>query len=223
MKVKNTRQQILNAAQRLIETGGFLRLTTKEIAREAGFAEGTLFKHFARKEDLCLAVVLENSPKFREILARVTPGERSVAKNLEEIAIAAIQFSTKLIPLGVTLLADASLMERHRQAAQQPGQGPRAVFELLAAYVEGEQRLRRINPQVKPASVAALLFGPCFYWAFVRQGLGKSLFAIKDLAFAAGLVATLVQGLAPVSKRSARHRKQAPRRLSHALPPGMRR
>src|SRR3982074_3278507 len=78
MNVQNTRQQILNAAQRLIETGGFLRLTTKEIAREAGYAEGTLFKHFARKEDLCLAVVLENSPKFRETLAKEHPGERSV-------------------------------------------------------------------------------------------------------------------------------------------------
>src|SRR4030088_1113778 len=141
MSVQNTRQQILNAAQRLIETGGFLRLTTKEIAREAGYAEGTLFKHFARKEDLCLAVVLENSPKFRETLAKVHPGERSVVKNLEDMALAAIPFSAKLIPLGVTLLADASLLDRHRQAAQEPGQGPRAVFDLLAAYIEGEQRL----------------------------------------------------------------------------------
>ena len=43
MNSRNTRQQILNAAQRLIEKGGFIRLTTKEIAQEAGCAEGTIF------------------------------------------------------------------------------------------------------------------------------------------------------------------------------------
>ena len=207
MNVKNTRQQILDAAQRLIESGGFLRLTTKEIAREAGYAEGTLFKHFPRKEDLCLAVVLDNSPKFKEILVQAHPGERSVARNLEDIALAAIEFSAKLIPLGVTLLADASLLERHRQAAQEPGQGPRAVFELLAAYIEGEQRLGRINQNVKPVSVAALLFGPCFYWAFVRQGLGKNLYPMKDDAFAAGLVGTLMEGLAAAPRERAHRRK----------------
>ncbi len=112
MNVKNTRQQILNAAQRLIETEGVIRLTTKEIAREAQCAEGTLFKHFKSKEDLCIAVVLENAPRFKETIARMEPGKRVVAKNLEEIALAAIRFSEKLIPLGVTLLADAKLLAR---------------------------------------------------------------------------------------------------------------
>jgi ribosomal protein S6E (S10) len=124
------------------------------------------------------------------------------------MALAAIPFSAKLIPLGVTLLADASLLDRHRQAAQEPGQGPRAVFDLLAAYIEGEQRLGRINQKVKPVSVAALLFGPCFYWAFVRQGLGKSLFPMTDHVFVAGLVAALMEGLAPATAEGARRGKR---------------
>jgi AcrR family transcriptional regulator len=196
MNAKNTRQRILDAAQRLIETQGAIGLTTKEIAREAQCAEGTLFKHFKRKEDLCIAVVLENSPKFKEAIARMQPGKRAVAKNLEDIATAAIRFSEKLIPLGVTLLADAKLLLRHRRGMQ--GENPaKEVFALVAAYVDGERQLGRINRDVEPLSVAALLFGPCFHWAFVRQAIGKNLFPVKDQEFAAGLVKTLMLGLSP--------------------------
>lgn len=197
MTARNTRQRILDAAQRLIETGGAIRLTTKEIAREAQCAEGTLFKYFAHKEDLCIAVVLENSPKFKEALARKQPGKRNVAKNLEEIALAAINFSEKLIPLGATLLADAKLLASHREKIDQDGRGPTEVFQLISAYVEGEQKLGRISRRVQPLSAAALLFGPCFYWAFIRQAMGKQLFPMKDQDFVAGLVATLMRGLSP--------------------------
>jgi AcrR family transcriptional regulator len=199
MRTRNTRQQILDATQRLIETAGVIRLTTKEIAREAQCAEGTLFKYFKSKEDLCLAVVLENAPKFKDSIRRQQPGRRTVAKNLEEIARAAIVFSEKLIPLGVTLLADAELLARHRRNISRDGGGPREVFELVAGYVADEQRLGRISPNVEPTSVAALLFGPCFYWAFVRHALGKNLFPIKDQDFVAALIANLMAGLRPVS------------------------
>jgi AcrR family transcriptional regulator len=197
VNARNTRQQIIDAAQRLIETEGLVRLTTKEIAREAGCAEGTLFKYFERKEDLCLAVVLENSPKFKETITQKRAGKGSVAKNLEDIALAAIRFSEKLIPLGATLFADANLLKRHQQAIRESQRGPREVFDLLAAYIDGEQRLGRISRQVEPLSVAALLFGPCFYWAFVRQGLGENLWPMKDQEFVSGLVTALTHGLSP--------------------------
>jgi AcrR family transcriptional regulator len=195
MKLRNTRQQILDAVQSLIETEGFMGLTTKEIARKAGCAEGTIFKHFKRKEDLCLAVVLENSPKFKETIAGKRAGTGSVARNLEDIALAAIRFSDKLIPLAVSLFADADLLARHRQAMRESGKGPKDVFERVAAYVEGEQHIGRLNPKVTPESAAALLLGPCFQRAFIRQAMGKDLLAIKDQDFVSALVATLMHGL----------------------------
>jgi AcrR family transcriptional regulator len=198
MNAQNTRRQILDAAQRLIETAGVMRLTTKEIAREARCAEGTLFKHFKRKEDLCIAVVLENAPRFKETIARKQPGRRTVEKNLEDIALGAVRFSEKLIPLGVTLLADTKLLARHRMDGQR--NGPKEVFDLIAAYVEGEQRFGRIRRDVDPPSVAALLFGPCFHWAFVRQAMGKNLFPKRDQQFVVGLVATLMRGLSPMTE-----------------------
>src|SRR5215831_4714659 len=131
-RARGTRQAILDAAQRLIEKEGFVHLTTREIAREARCAEGTLFKHFKQKEDLCLAVVLENSPTFKNTIAEKRAGAGSVRKNLEEMALAAIRFSEKLVPMAAVLLADAKLLGRHRRALPERG-GPKDVLDLIGA------------------------------------------------------------------------------------------
>jgi len=59
-----TRERIIDATERVIQQRGLARVTTKEIARAAGVAEGTLFKYFERKDDLLLAVVEEHLPPF---------------------------------------------------------------------------------------------------------------------------------------------------------------
>jgi AcrR family transcriptional regulator len=204
-----TRQRILDAAQRLLVAGGFVRLTTKEIAREAGFAEGTLFNHFKRKEDLYLAVVLENSPKFRERIARLHAGVGTVAKNLEGVVQAALDFFEKLIPLTVSLFADAELLARHRQQMQEHGRGPADVFDLIASYIESEQNLHRIRMDIEPRSAAGLLLGPCFHRVFIRQILGKDVSQSKDQVFAATLVITLTRGLARVTSSTTRRQPRA--------------
>src|SRR5690348_14675512 len=81
----NTRQHILDATERIIQTKGFARVTTREIAREAGCAEGTLYKHFVSKDDLFLAVIQKNLPDVIETVREDRVGTRTVGANLEEI------------------------------------------------------------------------------------------------------------------------------------------
>jgi AcrR family transcriptional regulator len=197
MNAQNTRKQILDAAQRLIEKGGFTRLTTREIAQEAGCAEGTIFKHFKRKDDLSLAVVLENAPKFKDVIAYKRAGKGSVQKNLEDIALACLRFSEKLIPLAAALFADTNLLARQRQALSESRKGPKEAFELIAGYISEEQQLGRIDRKVVPLTVSALLLGSCFHRAFLRQAMGRHLLPLNDRDFAAGLVVTLMHGLSP--------------------------
>jgi len=198
IRPRNTRQQILDAAQRLIEKEGFSRLTTSEIAREAGYAEGTIFKHFQRKDDLALAVVLENAPRFRDIIAGKQAGTGSVQKNLQDITLAALRLSEKLIPMAAALFADANLLRRQREALSKTGQGPREAFDLIASYVSQEQQLGRISRRLTPLMVSSLLLGSCFHRAFLRQALGRHLLPMKDGEFASALVFTLINGLREV-------------------------
>jgi TetR/AcrR family fatty acid metabolism transcriptional regulator len=51
------REQILEAATRVFAEKGFRRATTREIAREAGVYEGTIYNYFEDKDALLLAIL----------------------------------------------------------------------------------------------------------------------------------------------------------------------
>lgn len=66
--VKNRRQDILEAGLKLFAEKGYNGSTTAEIARAAGVAEGTIFRHFPTKKDLLIAVL---EPKVLEGLVQL--------------------------------------------------------------------------------------------------------------------------------------------------------
>jgi AcrR family transcriptional regulator len=62
----STRDKILETALKLFSKKGYLGATTKEIAKDAGIAEVTLFRHFSSKEKLFEDVI--NTYSFLPIL-----------------------------------------------------------------------------------------------------------------------------------------------------------
>ncbi len=67
---KDTKQKLLDATLKLISQKGYLGATTREISREAGVTELTLFRHFGTKERLFQELLNSNSflPRLRELL-----------------------------------------------------------------------------------------------------------------------------------------------------------
>ena len=65
-----TKQQLLEATLKLISEKGYLGATTREISREAGVTELTLFRHFGTKERLFEELLKSYTflPKLKEIL-----------------------------------------------------------------------------------------------------------------------------------------------------------
>jgi AcrR family transcriptional regulator len=55
----NVRDRVLKTAQRLFANRGYDATTTKELAAEAGVAEGTLFRHFESKKAILVEVATE--------------------------------------------------------------------------------------------------------------------------------------------------------------------
>ena len=51
------REQILRAATRVFAKKGFGRATTREVAREAGVSEGTIYNYFEDKDALLMAIM----------------------------------------------------------------------------------------------------------------------------------------------------------------------
>jgi AcrR family transcriptional regulator len=163
---------MLDAAAHVMRTRGLARATTKEIAKEAGFSEAALYKHFRDKTDLFLAVLAERVPSvLGALLTGLTDrvGTGSVQDTLEEIARAAMVFYGQTFPMGASLFSDPPLLAAHRAALDERGAGPHHLNDALTRYLAAEQKSGRIRPDVDPAAASALLLGACFQHAFLSH------------------------------------------------------
>jgi AcrR family transcriptional regulator len=78
-----TRQRILDAAERVFARDGFQGATTREIAREAGVNEVTLFRHFRSRDDLLRDTILCRSIAPEELIGPRSEWERDLPGQLE--------------------------------------------------------------------------------------------------------------------------------------------
>lgn len=69
MELTSTQDRIVAAARTLFGQNGFHRTTTAEIARQAGIAEGTIYRYFRDKKELFVACV---EPIIQEVVRRET-------------------------------------------------------------------------------------------------------------------------------------------------------
>lgn len=72
-KVSSTNDNIIKAALKLFSEKGYLGATTREISREAGVSEVTLFRHFPAKEKLLEEVIGKYSflPALKDLLSEI--------------------------------------------------------------------------------------------------------------------------------------------------------
>lgn len=76
------RQEVLDVALHLFSEKGYHNVSMHEIAKEAEFAIGTLYKFFRNKEDLYKALILQLSDRFHGALTEVIQGE---AQEIEKL------------------------------------------------------------------------------------------------------------------------------------------
>lgn len=71
------RAEILDAALRLFSTRGYHNVSMHEIAAEAEFGIGTLYKFFSNKEGLYKALIMEMAVKCHNLLTKALGDEKS--------------------------------------------------------------------------------------------------------------------------------------------------
>ncbi len=194
-----TRQNLIDATERLLRTRGLARVTTRAIAREAGVAEGSLYHHFSDKAELLHAVIQYCMGDFREVLNSLPlrVGQHTVRENLEHMLQAAFDFQFKAIPITCSLFADHTLLARTRELLGKHCIGPARSVETLAAYLQAEQRLGRIAPDISAQSAAELLLAGSFHGAMFDQFLARNISQDAVRMRLRETVHTLLAGLTP--------------------------
>src|SRR5690242_17402172 len=112
-RVADRQAQLIEAAQRVIARRGFPATTTREIAAEAGVAEGTIYRYFTDKVDLCLAVVGSRLPELLRHLPEQA-GRRSPRAILVEFVTDALDAWADIIPFLSGVTSDPELAKRFR-------------------------------------------------------------------------------------------------------------
>lgn len=86
-RLEHTRSLLLDAAEDVFAEKGFTAATLDDIAHVAGYTKGAIYKHFATKEDLFLAVSDRYWRRYFDNFAEVMASARQVgAREFDEIA-----------------------------------------------------------------------------------------------------------------------------------------
>lgn len=193
------RRRIIEAADALVREHGLAGATTREIARTAGCAEGSIYVHFEDKIDLIVAVVVEREPFFAALLELPEKaGEASLEENLVPWAEELLALVRDNQPIFLALMGDRAVFERFKARLLERRTGLPAVLQAASDYVRAEQELGRIERRVRPEVVASILVGAC------RDHVFAGVFAQdrhSSEGFAQALVRTVVFGLGPASAR----------------------
>jgi AcrR family transcriptional regulator len=166
-----TKQQLLDAATTVFSLRGFARATTKEIAQVAGVAEGTIYRHFADKQDLFYAAFSAKRAITADEFLRLPElaGKETIRENLRRFISVIEDVERTIAPLRASMWSDKELMEQlsasERTGADGVGEGagpgagqPAEPLGPLAEYLRAEQALGRIRGEVDCERAAFALF-----------------------------------------------------------------
>ena len=193
------KRRIVEAAIYCFAENGYAATATNTIARRAGVAEGTIFRHFATKKDLLVRLT---RPLFSHGLAPLIVEELRVeseraAGNLRAFMCTILgnrlAFADRFAPLVRILIQEMRFHAELRDAIafRFPATIREAAGELLGPYIASGQ-IRPVDPVFFLRSVISLLVG---YYILRTEVLPD--YAWDDEAEIARIVDLMLDGLRP--------------------------
>jgi AcrR family transcriptional regulator len=151
---EQTHERLLAAGRSVLARRGFLAATVEEIAAEAGFTRGAVYKHFGGKEGLwqtlvdvqaeahlqLLAEALDRVTDQRELVATLTP---VADENAARWITAAMEFAVAVARQPETATSVIDAQRRHE--------------EKIVALLDEHCRRLRIRPALPLPQVVVLL------------------------------------------------------------------
>jgi AcrR family transcriptional regulator len=89
---EETRDAILDATDRLLARYGYRKMTVEDIAREVGIGKGTIYLHFASKEEIVLSHVDRIVERLKERLWAVARSDATAAIRLRLMLLARVLY-----------------------------------------------------------------------------------------------------------------------------------
>lgn len=157
--IRDVRDQLFDAAERILLRDGPSALTSRAVTTEAGCAKGVLHRHFADFDAFLAEFVMDRADRMapRAAALRDAAGTGTVAGNVSD-ALAALfaSVAVAIVPL-VTFRDDLRARLRETWPAGVPVLTDAA--EMIAAYLAAERDLGRVAADADVDTLAAMLIG----------------------------------------------------------------
>jgi AcrR family transcriptional regulator len=191
--IRDLREQLLDAAERVLLRDGPDALTSRALTTEAGVAKGILHRHFPDFDTFLAALVLAGIERVeaRSAELRAAAGSAAVADNLAQALADVLQPRA----MRIISLACSRQTLRERLRLTTPAGIPVLVesTKMVAAYLTAERGLGRIALSADVDMLAMLLVGGAHLLAAGCDGSAPN---PDDLHI---LVGTVIDKVAPQS------------------------
>jgi len=172
---EGVREAIIETTLAMIAERGVARLTTKEIAREAGVSEASIYYHFEDKPALVEAVIFDGVLAPFQVFARGFPeraGTRTVEEALLEFTAALSVFWERILPLLSAVQSDVDLRSSFQERVNQLDLGPHRGVRLIGGYLAAQKETGRVRADVEVEQAAMLICGACYLIGYQKHMLG---------------------------------------------------
>ncbi|TGB13979.1 TetR/AcrR family transcriptional regulator [Streptomyces sp. MZ04] len=180
--IRDAREQLFEAAERILLRDGPSALTSRAVTTEAGCAKGVLHRHFADFDAFLAELVLDRIAQIESQSAtlRETAGTGTVTGNLTTA------LTTLLSPVAVSIVALITFRDdlRTRLRETRPAPGIPLLTEastMLASYLTAERELGRITPDADITTLAPTLIGAGHLLFADRKGTPPEAEAVQKI------------------------------------------
>lgn len=149
---RTTKERIQRSALRLFVEKGVTETTIRDIARDAGFAEGTLYRHYTSKDELAWDLFATNFMAFGRELEGIQRRHRGLKEKLEAmIRHFCAAFDEDWVLFSYLLLSE------HEQAKKVTPDMPNPLNVLREVVAAGMKR--RDIPKADPDVAMCMVLG----------------------------------------------------------------
>jgi AcrR family transcriptional regulator len=189
--IRDAREQLFGAAERVLLRDGPSALTTRAVTAEAGCANGVLHRHFADFDAFLAELVLDRTGRIETQAAalREAAGTGTVAGNLTG-ALTALFGSVAVAIVALVTFRD-ELRARLRQAWPAGVPVLTEAVVMIASYLTAERDLGRIAADADISTLAPMLIGAGHLLFADRKGAPPQAAAVRTM------VTTVIAGVAP--------------------------
>jgi AcrR family transcriptional regulator len=189
--LQDPRQQLFDAAVRVLIRAGVTGLTSRAVTTEAGVAKGVLHRHFADFDAFLAELVLDRIAliEAQAIALREAAGTGTVADNLTRALL--VLFEPVMVAIVVLVIARDELRTRLRArgTARFPLVGEGTA--MIAGYLTAERDRGRIAPDADVGTLAPTLIGAAHLLFTERNSSPPESAAVRNV------VTTVLAGAMP--------------------------